>query len=143
MLSHLSSQVSPKTDDVSSFQLSDENFRLTILSAIYLTRYTIHIHLYTMNVEEPIASSSSIPAASSTQEVAQSKNGRTMGKAHKVARAPLRRSYISESIKTPFAKRMEEEQKRQSVKATEREMKDDKEADRQMCVILMLLSGLC
>jgi rRNA-processing protein CGR1 len=85
-----------------------------------------------MSVEEPIASSSS--AAAAPQEVAGSKNGRTMGKAHKSAKTAVRRSYISEAIKTPFARRMEEEQRRQSVKATEKEMKDDKEADRQMCV---------
>ena len=82
-----------------------------------------------MNVEAVASSSSS---AHATQEVAQSKGGRTPGKAHKSAKAPLRRSYISESIKTPFAKRMEEEQKKQAVKAVEKEMKDDKEADRQM-----------
>lgn len=82
-----------------------------------------------MNVEAVASSSSS---AHATQEVAQRKGGRTPGKAHKSAKAPLRRSYISESIKTPFAKRMEEEQKKQAVKAVEKEMKDDKEADRQM-----------
>ena len=86
-----------------------------------------------MDAPQPIASTSTSVQPS---EVAQSKNGRTMGKAHKSPRAPIKRSYISEAIKTPFAKRMEEEQRKQSIKATEREMKDEKEADRQMYVII-------
>lgn len=89
-------------------------------------------------MEQPIASSSTAPPL----EVAASKNGRTIGKAHKSGKAPVRRSYISDAIKTPFAQRMEEEKKRQAVRALEKEMKEEKEAEKQMYVEPMSPTGV-
>ncbi|OXC68699.1 rRNA-processing protein CGR1 [Cryptococcus neoformans] len=76
--------------------------------------------------------SSSIQAAEPViVSVAPSKNGRTPGKAHKSAKTALRRSYISPSVKTPFEKRMENEKAQQAAKQLERELKEEKETDRQ------------
>ena len=57
--------------------------------------------------------------------MAASKAGRSAGKAHKSAKAPVRRSYISAAIKTPFEKRMEAEKRKQAVKGVEKDMKQE------------------
>lgn len=83
-----------------------------------------------MDVDQPEASSSTLVAPSPVVvSMGPSKNGRSIGKAHKSDKAAVRRSYISPAIKTPFAKRMEEQKKRDAMRATEREMKDEKEAE--------------
>jgi rRNA-processing protein CGR1 len=82
-----------------------------------------------MNVDQPIASSStSAPVPTS---IAPSKNGRSAGKAHKEAKTPIRRSYISNAIKTPFEKRQEADKKRAAVKAVEKDMKQEIEDEKE------------
>lgn len=80
---------------------------------------------------DPSPASSSAPRDSVLLSVAPSKNGRTAGKAHKSSKTATRRSYISNSIKTPFEKRMEKEKEREAVKQVEREMKEEAEAERE------------
>ncbi|EIW71688.1 hypothetical protein TREMEDRAFT_28248 [Tremella mesenterica DSM 1558] len=59
--------------------------------------------------------------------LASSKLGRTNGKGWKAPKeTAVRRSYISPSIKTSFAKRKELEKTRQAVRDIEREMKEEK-----------------
>ncbi|GFZ50116.1 rRNA-processing protein CGR1 [Saitozyma sp. JCM 24511] len=86
-----------------------------------------------LSLSHPEASpaSSSAPRDPVLLSVAPSKNGRTAGKAHKSSKTATRRSYISNSIKTPFEKRMEKEKEREAVKQVEREMKEEAEAERE------------
>jgi rRNA-processing protein CGR1 len=77
-------------------------------------------------MDQPIASSST-PV---TLSLAPSKNGRTPGKAHKSPKTALRRSYISPSVKTPFEKRMEAEKQKQATIGLEKEMKEEKQAEK-------------
>nr|XP_018260458.1 rRNA-processing protein CGR1 [Kwoniella dejecticola CBS 10117]OBR82616.1 rRNA-processing protein CGR1 [Kwoniella dejecticola CBS 10117] len=72
------------------------------------------------------ASSSTSPV---TVSVAASRNGRTPGKAHKSEKTAVKRSYISNSVKTPFEKRREQDKAKAAMKAVEQELKDDKQAD--------------
>ncbi|RXK36075.1 rRNA-processing protein CGR1 [Tremella mesenterica] len=59
--------------------------------------------------------------------LARSKLGKTNGKGWKAPKeTAVRRSYISPSIKTSFAKRKELEKTRQAVRDIEREMKEEK-----------------
>lgn len=78
-------------------------------------------------------------------EMAASKNGRVSGKnwkTEKTAKACVlclsslssltmsrSRSYISPSVKTPFAARQEAQKKKDAMKALEKEMKEEKEAE--------------
>lgn len=84
-----------------------------------------------MSVAQPIASTSAIGSSTTpdpnapTTTIARSKNGRSTGKALKSAKAPLRRSYISPAVKTPFEKRKEEDKKKQAIKDVEKEMKQE------------------
>jgi len=79
-----------------------------------------------MDADAP--STSSAPAVVA---MAASKNGRTPGKAHKSQKAAKARSYISPSIKTPFEKRREADQKQASIKGVEKEMKEEKAAEQE------------
>ncbi|WVF68624.1 hypothetical protein IAT40_003394 [Kwoniella sp. CBS 6097] len=96
-------------------------------------------------MSEPIASSSSSTSSSAatpapapvTVSLAASKNGRTAGKAHKSDKTAVKRSYISNSIKTPFEKRREKDRQTDATKALEKEMKDDKEEERQRKVTII------
>jgi rRNA-processing protein CGR1 len=91
-----------------------------------------------MDVEQPIASSSSKPIGSADiitnmapRPLAQSKGGRSAGKAHKSDKVALRRNYISPAVKTPFQKRMEKQKVVDATKGVEREMKDEQAAERE------------
>ncbi|OCF37114.1 rRNA-processing protein CGR1 [Kwoniella heveanensis CBS 569] len=91
-------------------------------------------------MSEPIASSSTSTSPASapvTVGLAASKNGRTPGKAHKSEKTAVKRSYISNSIKTPFEKRREKDRQTEATKALEKEMKDDKEEERQRKVTII------
>ncbi|WVR08229.1 rRNA-processing protein CGR1 [Kwoniella sp. DSM 27419] len=83
---------------------------------------------------DPTPSSSTTPVVVS---VAASKNGRTAGKAHKSEKTAKNRSYISESLKTPFEKRREKDRQVEAMKTMEKELKDDKEAERQRKVTVI------
>ncbi|WVQ75095.1 rRNA-processing protein CGR1 [Cryptococcus sp. DSM 104548] len=78
-----------------------------------------------------MSSAEASTSAPVTISVAPSKNGRTAGKAHKSDKSAVRRSYISPSIKTPFDKRKEKEAAINANKTFEKELKDEKEAERQ------------
>ena len=78
-----------------------------------------------MDTEQPIASSSSVPIP-----MAASKAGRSAGKAHKSAKAPVRRSYISPAIKTPFEKRREADTRKEATKSVEKDMKEELQAEK-------------
>ncbi|WVQ96164.1 hypothetical protein IAU59_003267 [Kwoniella sp. CBS 9459] len=88
-------------------------------------------------MSEPVASSSSsstmtpTSTAPVTVSLAASKNGRTPGKAHKSEKTAVKRSYISPSIKTPFEKRRERDRQVEATKTLEKELKDEKEEERQ------------
>ncbi|WVW86710.1 hypothetical protein I302_108764 [Kwoniella bestiolae CBS 10118] len=83
---------------------------------------------------EASSSSSSPPVVVS---VAASRNGRTPGKAHKGEKTAVKRSYISNSIKTPFEKRREQDRQKEAMKAVERELKDDKQAEKDRKVTII------
>ncbi|WWC93005.1 uncharacterized protein L201_007969 [Kwoniella dendrophila CBS 6074] len=87
-----------------------------------------------MSETNATASSSSTPLVVS---VAASKNGRTPGKAHKGDKTAVKRTYISNSIKTPYEKRREQDKQKEAMKTFEKELKDDKQAehDRKVAVI--------
>ncbi|WRT69499.1 uncharacterized protein IL334_006485 [Kwoniella shivajii] len=80
-----------------------------------------------MSDSAPVASSSTAPVLVS---VAASRNGRTPGKAHKGEKTALKRSYISNAVKTPYEKRREKDRQQESMKAVEKELKDDKQAEK-------------
>ncbi|WWC73501.1 uncharacterized protein I206_107472 [Kwoniella pini CBS 10737] len=86
-------------------------------------------------------SSTNAEASSSTSavivSVAASRNGRTPGKAHKGEKTAVKRSYISNSVKTPFEKRREQDKAKAAMKAVEQELKDDKQAnhDKKVSII--------
>ncbi|KAK4685293.1 rRNA-processing protein CGR1, partial [Tremellales sp. Uapishka_1] len=80
------------------------------------------------------ASTSTPASAPVLLSVAASKNGRTAGKAHKITKTATRRSYLSASVKTPFEIRKENDKKAASIKALEREMKDEKAAETERWV---------
>lgn len=81
-----------------------------------------------MDSNTPIASSST-PRPVVAVPLASSKLGRTSGKAHKGGKTALRRSTLSNAVKTPFEKRKEQEAARKAVKDQETEMKAEKEAE--------------
>lgn len=83
-----------------------------------------------MDTTDASSSSAGPSSAPPVAQMAPSKNGRTAGKAHKSSKAPVRRSYISEAIKTPFEKRMEAEKKKQAIKGVEKDMKEEMQAEK-------------
>lgn len=100
-----------------------------------------------MDIEQPVASTSAQPLGSAdivtstaARPLAHTKGGRTAGKAHKSEKTALRRSYISPALKTPFEKRMERQKEKDAVKAVEKEMKDEQEAERERWVGVHLFS---
>lgn len=80
-------------------------------------------------MHQPTASTSSLSAILPVVDLANSRNGRTPGKAHKGAKSAVRRSYISPSIKSTFEKRKELEKRCEAVKGVEKEMKEEKQAE--------------
>ncbi|ORY34915.1 hypothetical protein BCR39DRAFT_515587 [Naematelia encephala] len=82
-------------------------------------------------MSDPTSSTSTSTTSALIVPVAPTKAGRTPGKAHKSEKTAVRRSYISPSIKTPFAKRMEAEQRRLAVKGVERDMKEEKASEKE------------
>lgn len=83
---------------------------------------------------QPLASSST-PRPIVSVPLAASKLGRTAGKAHKEQKTAVRRSGLSDALKTPFEKRKEQEAARQAVKDQEKAMKAEKEAEHERSVL--------
>lgn len=78
------------------------------------------------------AGPSTTGAALTPVPLAASKQGRSAGtKAHKAPKVAKRQSYLSESIKTPFEKRKELEKRKESTKAVEQELKEEKQGERE------------
>lgn len=82
---------------------------------------------------EPEPTSSSTPASSTDPrapvvlEVRASKQGRTHGKAWKGDKTATRRAYMSNELKTPFEKRMEQAKARKAMIAVEKDMKESEQ----------------
>lgn len=84
------------------------------------------------------ASASTSERTSSTQtasakvlEVRPSKLGRSHGKAWKGDKESTRRTIMAAGLRSPFAKRLEQDKARSAVKAVEKEMKEEAEEERE------------
>lgn len=91
-----------------------------------------------MDASTSASGSLGVTTTSIPKPIAASNGGRSVGKAHKSAKSALKRSYISPAVKTPFEKRKEKEKAQEAVKAVEKEMKDDTEAEKLRSVTLLL-----
>ncbi|CAK9781511.1 hypothetical protein CC85DRAFT_269531 [Cutaneotrichosporon oleaginosum] len=94
-----------------------------------------------MDVDAPTSTSertsSTQPTAPKVLEVRPSKLGRSHGKAWKGEKESTRRTIMAPGLKSPFAKRLEQDKARQAVKAVEKEMKDEakEEHERKVAAI--------
>ncbi|GJJ08740.1 hypothetical protein Clacol_002959 [Clathrus columnatus] len=62
-------------------------------------------------------------------ELSNSANGRLSGKGWKAQKTAIRRSHLSEVLKTSFEERMEKTQKEKAIKKLKMELKEEKNAE--------------
>ena len=96
----------------------------TYLSLTHLATTTSNISKMDTDAQ-PIASTSTAPV-----QMAASKAGRSAGKAHKSAKTPVKRTYISAAIKTPFEKRREADKRKEAIKGVEKDFKEELQAEK-------------
>lgn len=81
--------------------------------------------------EKATASGSTAPREPVVLDVRASKLGRTHGKAWKGEKASTRRTMMHTGLKSSYEKRREKNKEREAIKAVEKEMKEETEAERE------------
>ncbi|KAI0080264.1 hypothetical protein K474DRAFT_1657972 [Panus rudis PR-1116 ss-1] len=81
--------------------------------------------------EQPVASTSTSPEPTSEPVIslAPSAAGRVSGKPWKVPKSATVRSHLPEGVKTKWEERMEKTKKEKAMKALQKELKEEKEAE--------------